>query len=367
MIRCSISRAFSPAYCQMTLTTGISMAGNISVAVRSNTKGVVNRSNSAATTNVYGRRRASRTVHIRPFHPSFDRPWPIHFCSREVIAVVNGVFTPWHLPTSPTFSKSLTAAKLACVSVPVAGTPSDGNSAWGRCQVPRENSVQETKSLSTRKGKGLVMSLVIGGHQRDAAIMSAAVARVKCKGGDWLGEPEAVNRSRTRPGRDLVEPERHFHLLHEIFEAQADARPEAPAVVYGREETTYLELERRANRLARQFCARGVLRGSLVAMLLPRSVDAYATLLGILKAGAAYVPLDPEYPADRVAYILENCAASALVTVAELAVRHAGFGGAVIRVDADGETIDAESSIRLPRNAVGVTARDLCYVIYTSG
>ena len=74
------------------------------------------------------------------------------------------------------------------------------------------------------------MSLVIGGHPRDAAIMSAAVARVKCKGGDWLGEPEAVNRSRTRPGRDLVEPERHFHLLHEIFEAQADARPKAAAV-----------------------------------------------------------------------------------------------------------------------------------------
>src|SRR5206468_9814761 len=98
-----------------------------------------------------------------------------------------------------------------------------------------------------------------------------------------------------------------------------------------------------------------------------RSADAYAALLGILKAGAAYVPLDPEYPADRVAYILENCAAGALVTMAELAGRHAGFGGAVIRVDADHEAIDAESSIRLPRNAVGVGPQDLCYVIYTSG
>jgi len=60
-------------------------------------------------------------------------------------------------------------------------------------------------------------------------------------------------------------------------------------------------------------------------MLVPRSADAYATLLGILKAGAAYVPLDPEYPADRVEYILENCAATALVTIAELAGRHAGL------------------------------------------
>src|SRR5206468_304263 len=155
--------------------------------------------------------------------------------------------------------------------------------------------------------------------------------------------------------------------LHEIFETRADLCPGALAVVSAGERLTYLELEERANRLARHLRARGVGRGSRAAMLLPRSADAYAALLGILKAGAAYVPLDPEYPADRVAYILENCAASALVTVAELAVRHAGFGGAVIRVDADGETIDAESSIRLPRNAVGVTARDLCYVIYTSG
>src|SRR5213076_3627411 len=98
-----------------------------------------------------------------------------------------------------------------------------------------------------------------------------------------------------------------------------------------------------ANRLARQFCARGVLRGSLVAMLLPRSVDAYATLLGILKAGAAYVPIDPEYPADRVAYILEDSGAGALVTTADLARRHAAFGGAVVRVDADRAAIDAES------------------------
>src|SRR6266576_6926749 len=95
-------------------------------------------------------------------------------------------------------------------------------------------------------------------------------------------------------------------VLHQMFEAQADARPEAVAIVFGREETTYAELESRANRLARHLRGRGVGRGSIVAMLLPRSVDAYAALLGILKSGAAYVPIDPEYPADRVAYILED-------------------------------------------------------------
>jgi non-ribosomal peptide synthetase-like protein len=162
-------------------------------------------------------------------------------------------------------------------------------------------------------------------------------------------------------------PAEDFQVLHEFFELQADVRPNDVAVMFGREATTYGELEARANRLARHLRSRGVQRGSLVAILVPRSADAYAALLGILKAGAAYVPLDPEYPADRVEYILENCAASALVTIAQLAGRHAGFGGAVIRVDADRDAIDAESSSRLPRGEIGVSPRDLCYVIYTSG
>lgn len=156
-------------------------------------------------------------------------------------------------------------------------------------------------------------------------------------------------------------------VLHGIFEAQADARPEAVAVVLGRQEATYADLEGRANRLARHLRGRGVARGSVVAMLLPRSVDAYAALLGILKAGAAYVPIDPEYPAHRVAYILEDSGASALVTSADLAQSHATFGGAVVRLDADRDAIAAKSPARLLRDEVGVGPRDLCYVIYTSG
>src|SRR5713226_2511231 len=156
-------------------------------------------------------------------------------------------------------------------------------------------------------------------------------------------------------------------VLHEIFETQADARPEAVAIVFGPEETTYAELESRANRFARHLRGRGVGRGSIVAMRLPRSVDAYAALLGILKSGAAYVPIDPEYPEDRVAYILEDSGAGALVTTAELAGPHAAFAGAVVRVDADRGAIAADSSARLPREETGVGPRDLCYIIYTSG
>jgi non-ribosomal peptide synthetase-like protein len=156
-------------------------------------------------------------------------------------------------------------------------------------------------------------------------------------------------------------------LLHEIFEAQADARPENVAVVFGREETTYASLESRANRLARHLRSRGVGRGSVVAMLLRRSVNAYAAILGILKSGAAYVPIDPEYPADRVAYILGDSGAEALVTTADLARRHAEFGGAVVSVDADRDAIAAQMPTRLAREESRVSSRDLCYIIYTSG
>jgi 2,3-diaminopropionate biosynthesis protein SbnA len=188
-----------------------------------------------------------------------------------------------------------------------------------------------------------------------------AVIRIDDDETEQISEPVAIRRACPSTRADG-----EGYLLHHIFEAQADARPEAVAVVFGREETTYAELERRANRLARHLRACGVWPKSLVAMLLPRSIDAYATVLGILKAGAAYVPLDADYPPDRLSYILENSGATALVTTGDLA-RHAAFDGAVIRLDTDRAKIDAQSGARLPREMATVAPRDLCYVIYTSG
>jgi non-ribosomal peptide synthetase-like protein len=158
-----------------------------------------------------------------------------------------------------------------------------------------------------------------------------------------------------------------FQALHEIFEETADLLPRAVAVTHAQETVAYGDLEARANRLARHLRARGVGPGSLVAILLPRSVDAYAALLGVLKAGAAYVPLDVEFPADRVDWILEDCGAQALVTTAEHVARHPCFRGERIRMDADGAALAAETPARLSREEVGVGPQDLCYVIYTSG
>ncbi|MDE3067992.1 MAG: amino acid adenylation domain-containing protein [Verrucomicrobiota bacterium] len=166
----------------------------------------------------------------------------------------------------------------------------------------------------------------------------------------------------------MLKQEEPLRLLHEVFETQADRQPNAVAVAFGRRTMTYAQIERRANRMARLLRSRGVRRGSRVALLLPRKADAYAAMLGILKAGAAYVPIDPEYPKDRAAFILKDCGADALATTAELAARRAAaFDGPMVRLDAAAAAIAAESPARLPRNAVGVGPRDLCYIIYTSG
>ena len=156
-------------------------------------------------------------------------------------------------------------------------------------------------------------------------------------------------------------------LLHELFEHQAEASADQIALVCGGERMTYGELERRANQLARYLRSRGVRRGDCVGLWLPRTIEAYVALLGILKAGAAYVPLDPEYPAERVSFILSDCQARALVTTSELAKQVGGFRGQVLALDERQQEIGAQPSDQLSRADTGAAPEDRCYVIYTSG
>ena len=141
-------------------------------------------------------------------------------------------------------------------------------------------------------------------------------------------------------------------MLHGIFEAQAEARPDAIAVVCGDRTITYAGLDAQANRLARYLRRQGVTPGASVALILSRSIHAYSSILGILKAGAAYVPIDPAFPADRIAWILKDSGATTVLTAAELDVHAVEIAAENPEALADEDTASPDS---------------LCYVIYTSG
>jgi non-ribosomal peptide synthetase component F len=163
------------------------------------------------------------------------------------------------------------------------------------------------------------------------------------------------------PAGDLV-PE----TLTELFARQAALRPEATAVVGASGVLSYGELARSSRRLARRLESRGVGRGSLVGVCLERDLALPVALLAVLEAGAAYVPLDPGYPAERLAYMLADSGVKALVTESAVAAQLPDLpdGVAVLRLDEEQAALSRESDRPLPPRA---TPGDLAYVIYTSG
>lgn len=156
-------------------------------------------------------------------------------------------------------------------------------------------------------------------------------------------------------------------LLQEFFERQADLQPGQIALACREERMTYGELEGRANQLAHYLRRRGVGRGSMVGLLLPRSLDVFVGLLGALKAGAAYVPLDADYPPDRIQFILEDSGVSAVVSVSTLNSSLGRFAERAVWLDTQAKEMIGESAERISKQELGTTPEDLCYVIYTSG
>ncbi|HEV2860060.1 MAG TPA: amino acid adenylation domain-containing protein [Pyrinomonadaceae bacterium] len=153
--------------------------------------------------------------------------------------------------------------------------------------------------------------------------------------------------------------------VHELFERQAALTPDALALVFEGERLSYRELNERANRLARCLRRRGVGPDVMVGLMVERSAEMVVGVLAILKAGGAYLPLDPSYPAERLAFMLADSAAPVLLTQRHLRERCAGLDAEVLCLDADWEgNVAAESAESLP---VNVGARNLAYVIYTSG
>ncbi len=150
----------------------------------------------------------------------------------------------------------------------------------------------------------------------------------------------------------------------ELFDQQAAATPDAVAARDGDAELTYRELRERANRLAHCLQARGVEPGDRVGILLPRCLDILAATLATVKAGAAYVPLDPDHPAQRLQWMLADAGVAAVVTLAELSDQIPDLAGRALCLDRDAEEI-AACSAESP--AVDVAGTDLAYVMYTSG
>jgi len=152
--------------------------------------------------------------------------------------------------------------------------------------------------------------------------------------------------------------------IHELIERQAEKTPGAMAVEFEGRTLTYGELNARANQLAHHLREVGVSRGERVGLCLERSVEMVVGLLGVLKAGAAYVPLDPSYPSERLAYMVEDARVPVLLTQRRCLEVLPEHGARTLCLDSEWERMATQPT---SNPASGVGADDLAYVIYTSG
>lgn len=168
-------------------------------------------------------------------------------------------------------------------------------------------------------------------------------------------------------------------LLHELFQRQARLFPQQIALECAGARMTYEELDRCSNQLARWLIQRGISSGNNVALFLPRGFDIYIAMLGVLKSGAAYVPLDQDYPAERVQFILSDCQAKAVVTTSQLWARVQESeaptvdtmrpGNFPVAICLDDSALSFSSCLADPLESTETrsTPSDVCYIIYTSG
>ena len=174
----------------------------------------------------------------------------------------------------------------------------------------------------------------------------------------------AERRSLLSGWNDTVRPVPEI-TLPELFEQQAARTPDATAIVSADAELTYAGLNQRANQLARHLNTLGAGPGQLVAIAMPRSADMMVAVLAVLKSGAAYVPVDPDYPADRKTFMLTDTAPVAVLTTAGAA---AGLPGGLPLLVLDDPATAAGLARRDAGNLpVAAGPRDVAYVIYTSG
>ncbi|MDF0665454.1 MAG: amino acid adenylation domain-containing protein [Nitrospira sp.] len=227
--------------------------------------------------------------------------------------------------------------------------------------------------MVVNKADGLDLALLHDSTIFDDSTIDRMLGQLEILLEEFLAKPEAPLDQHSLL---TTEEKRHIQLtwneprhsasgIHALIEAQVDRTPHAPAVTCGDQSISYQELNRRANRVARALQKLGVVPDLPVGLCVERSVDALVGLLGILKAGGGYVPLDPSFPSHRLQLMLEDAQVSIVVTQAHLRTHLQSYRGQIC----DLETLCTstlggaeEENLALP-----VSPDQLAYIIYTSG
>ncbi len=166
---------------------------------------------------------------------------------------------------------------------------------------------------------------------------------------------------------ELNDTEKNYPLdmtLHRLFEQQVERTPDAIAVEFDELSISYRELDTRANHLAHYLKESGTMSGHMVAVFMTRSIEMVIALLGVLKAGAAYVPLDPEYPLARTSFMIRDANPTVILTLHFLQNQLPPNEATIVCLDSQWDDIVSFSGSRLDTET---TADDIAYVIYTSG
>lgn len=180
-----------------------------------------------------------------------------------------------------------------------------------------------------------------------------------------LGE---IERDRVLAQFNRTASLRHsIRLVHELFEEQVERTRNAVAVMYEEQSLTYAELNTRANQLAWFLRRKGVCADQVVGICVDRSLEMVVGLLGIVKAGGAYLPLDPNYPVERLRHMLEDAAPQIVLTQTKLAPMLPVTQAAMIVLDENLEEVGGYAARNLPAAELHLTAQNLVYLIYTSG
>lgn len=156
-----------------------------------------------------------------------------------------------------------------------------------------------------------------------------------------------------------------FQPVIRLIEKQVETHPTKTCLVYGRQQTTFFELNHRANQVARYLMQSGVKKNQFIPVFIDRSIEMMIAMLAIFKTGATYVPLDPGHPADRISFMLEDLQATHLFATAATRQKLASYNGQVVEIFEK----NFEELSKLPGDncSLSIYPKDIAYVIYTSG